>query len=366
MATQTNTAMPSLDEFRSRLKRHGLKATRQRLEVHEAMMALGHASADMVTEEIARRGIVKVTVASVYNILSQLADLKIYSRRLSSNNKMYFDINSFRHMHRRTGRARAGAPEAAQVPGIHRRGHRHPAHRPAHPQVQNRMKRLILVLCSVLVLAGGCKKQDSYTYSGIEAGTLGGGVFTSDNGTKMTVVGNEGKYDVTSTRRVLISYQTQPFTDPAHISIDLLGLLDAGILQPEHARSLPADPSGSPLEITDAWFSSEYLNILATFEGKDPEKHTFSAAYTADEKGLTLRIGHDGFQDETTGTKPLSIFLCVPMYEPVLSLDQAAQAAGQKPVRPVPVLLQWTSYTMDGGPLTLLEKKGSYLPPSAD
>ena len=91
--------MPSLDEFRTRLKRHGLKATRQRLEVHEAMMVLGHASADLVTEEIARRGVVKVTVASVYNILSQLADLKIYSRRLSSNNKMYFDINSFRHIH---------------------------------------------------------------------------------------------------------------------------------------------------------------------------------------------------------------------------------------------------------------------------
>ena len=133
MATQTNTAMPSLDEFRSRLKRHGLKATRQRLEVHEAMMALGHASADMVTEEIARRGIVKVTVASVYNILSQLADLKIYSRRLSSNNKMYFDINNFpvrqgeppvpRHLRRRTGGTCPGAPEAAQVQGIHRRGH---------------------------------------------------------------------------------------------------------------------------------------------------------------------------------------------------------------------------------------------------
>ena len=28
MATQTNTAMPSLDEFRSRLKRHGLKGWR--------------------------------------------------------------------------------------------------------------------------------------------------------------------------------------------------------------------------------------------------------------------------------------------------------------------------------------------------
>jgi Fe2+ or Zn2+ uptake regulation protein len=99
MAAQTVNTMPSIDEFRTRLKRHDLKATRQRLEVHEAMMALGHASADMVTEEIARRGVVKVTVASVYNILSQLADLKIYSRRLSSNNKMYFDINNFRHIH---------------------------------------------------------------------------------------------------------------------------------------------------------------------------------------------------------------------------------------------------------------------------
>ena len=98
MAAQTNM-MPTLDEFRTRLKRHGLKATRQRLEVHQAMMDLGHASADMVTEEIGRRGVAKVTVASVYNILSQLADLKIYSRRLSSNSKMYFDINSFRHIH---------------------------------------------------------------------------------------------------------------------------------------------------------------------------------------------------------------------------------------------------------------------------
>ncbi len=99
MATQTNNSMPTLDEFRTRLRRHGLKATRQRLEVHEAMRNLGHASTDMVTEEIARRGVVKVTVASVYNILSQLADLKIYSRRLSSNNKMYFDVNTFRHVH---------------------------------------------------------------------------------------------------------------------------------------------------------------------------------------------------------------------------------------------------------------------------
>ena len=98
MAAQTNFP-PSLDDFRTRLRRHGLKATRQRLAVHEAMMSLGHASADRVTEEIAEKGTVKVTVSSVYNILSQLADLRIYTRRLSANNKMYFDVINFRHIH---------------------------------------------------------------------------------------------------------------------------------------------------------------------------------------------------------------------------------------------------------------------------
>ena len=98
MATPINT-MPILDEFRAQLRRHNLKATRQRLEVHAAMMALGHASADMVTEEIRRHGTATVTLSSVYNILSQLADRRIYSRRLSANSKMYFDINTFRHIH---------------------------------------------------------------------------------------------------------------------------------------------------------------------------------------------------------------------------------------------------------------------------
>ncbi|MBR6933100.1 MAG: transcriptional repressor, partial [Bacteroidales bacterium] len=46
-----------------------------------------------------RKSGTNVTVASVYNILSQLADIRIYNRRLSSNSKMYFDVNSFRHIH---------------------------------------------------------------------------------------------------------------------------------------------------------------------------------------------------------------------------------------------------------------------------
>lgn len=98
MVTQTHKA-PTLEEFRSILKRHGLKATPQRIAVHEAMIELGHASADMVTEHISASGRTSVTVASVYNILSQLALLGVYQHRMSSNNKMYFDVNTFSHIH---------------------------------------------------------------------------------------------------------------------------------------------------------------------------------------------------------------------------------------------------------------------------
>ena len=88
----------TLEEFRTQLRRHKLKATRQRLAVHEVMMELGHASADLVQETLRQRG-AAVTVASGYNILSQLADQRIYGRRLSATNKMFFDINNTRHIH---------------------------------------------------------------------------------------------------------------------------------------------------------------------------------------------------------------------------------------------------------------------------
>ena len=88
----------NLEEFRTQLRRHKLKATRQRLAVHEVMMELGHASADQVQETLRQRG-APVTVASVYNILAQLADHRIYGRRLSATNKMFFDINKSLHIH---------------------------------------------------------------------------------------------------------------------------------------------------------------------------------------------------------------------------------------------------------------------------
>jgi Fe2+ or Zn2+ uptake regulation protein len=63
------------------------------------MIQLGHASADMVTDLIKEKGTAKVTLASVYNILTQMSMLKVYNYRLSANNKMYFDVNTFKHMH---------------------------------------------------------------------------------------------------------------------------------------------------------------------------------------------------------------------------------------------------------------------------
>lgn len=90
---------PTIEEYKAILKKHSLKATPQRLAVHEAMTELGHASADMVTESIKAKGTAKVTLASVYNILTHMAMLGVYHYRLSANNKMYFDVNTFKHIH---------------------------------------------------------------------------------------------------------------------------------------------------------------------------------------------------------------------------------------------------------------------------
>lgn len=98
MARQPKHPILTLDDFRTQLRRHDLKATRQRLAVHEAMMELEHASADMVSQKISQGG-TSVTPASVYNILSQLADRYIYGRRLSAANKMFFDVDASRHIH---------------------------------------------------------------------------------------------------------------------------------------------------------------------------------------------------------------------------------------------------------------------------
>ena len=98
MATKRIHSIPTPEEFRSQLRRHGLKATRQRVAVHEAMMVLVHASADMVCDFLKESGS-RVTATSVYNTLSHLADCRIYSRRLSTAGKMFFDVENAHHIH---------------------------------------------------------------------------------------------------------------------------------------------------------------------------------------------------------------------------------------------------------------------------
>lgn len=87
------------DAFKKALKDKGLKATRQRVAVHEAMMELVHASADQVCDLIESRSSARVTTSSVYNILAQMAFLGIYSHRFSIGGKMYFDVNPTCHIH---------------------------------------------------------------------------------------------------------------------------------------------------------------------------------------------------------------------------------------------------------------------------
>ena len=68
MAVKPQKGVRSVEEFKTQLHRHGLKATRPRIAVHTVMMDLVHASPDQVVERFREAG-VKVTVASVYNIL---------------------------------------------------------------------------------------------------------------------------------------------------------------------------------------------------------------------------------------------------------------------------------------------------------
>ena len=98
MSIAVKDASP-MDRYRSSLKKLSMKATPQRLAVHEAMLNLGHACADQVAEWINDRGNTHITIASVYNILSQMALAGIYKHRMSLNNKMYFDVNTFKHIH---------------------------------------------------------------------------------------------------------------------------------------------------------------------------------------------------------------------------------------------------------------------------
>ena len=62
------------------------------------MKRLGHASVDMVNEDL-KSVEPALTVATIYNVLELFAECGLVERRFSCNNKMYFDVNTQDHIH---------------------------------------------------------------------------------------------------------------------------------------------------------------------------------------------------------------------------------------------------------------------------
>ena len=87
-----------MEKIKEKIHESGLKATPQRIAIYSAMQKLGHASADMITGELA--GVFpSLTIATVYNVLESFVEVGLLVRRCSSNNKMYFDVNTYGHAH---------------------------------------------------------------------------------------------------------------------------------------------------------------------------------------------------------------------------------------------------------------------------
>src|SRR5574344_38658 len=80
------------------IQENGLKATPQRIAVYDTMKQLGHASADMVSDQL-KVTYPSLTKATVYNVLESFDKAGLLVRRYSSNNKMYFDVNTYDHVH---------------------------------------------------------------------------------------------------------------------------------------------------------------------------------------------------------------------------------------------------------------------------
>lgn len=89
---------PQVKETKEILKSHNLKSTPQRVVIYEVMKKLGHASADTIYQEI-KSQFHTMTVATVYNVLDSFVGAGLLHRRMSSNNKMYFDVNTYTHCH---------------------------------------------------------------------------------------------------------------------------------------------------------------------------------------------------------------------------------------------------------------------------
>ncbi len=90
--------MEETNQIKKKIQESGLKATPQRITIYRIMRELGHASVDMVANKI-KENYPSMTLATVYNVLESFETSGILSKRLSPENKMFFDITTYDHAH---------------------------------------------------------------------------------------------------------------------------------------------------------------------------------------------------------------------------------------------------------------------------
>ena len=87
------------DKFKAILKKKEMKETPQRLAVHSVMCKLVHAGAEDVWKELSGVPGLRITKSSVYNILEEMCSRGIYSKVLTPDSRMVFDVCAEPHMH---------------------------------------------------------------------------------------------------------------------------------------------------------------------------------------------------------------------------------------------------------------------------
>ena len=87
-------------DLRDKLRRVGLRPTRQRVSLGWLLFAKGnrHVSAEMLYEE-AMRARVPVSLATVYNTLHQFTEAGLLRQLAVDGSKAYFDTNASDHHH---------------------------------------------------------------------------------------------------------------------------------------------------------------------------------------------------------------------------------------------------------------------------
>ena len=89
-----------VSELKDRLRRVGLRPTRQRISLGWLLFAKGdrHITAEMLYEE-AMRAKVPVSLATVYNTLHQFTEVNLLRQLAVDGSKSFFDTNVTEHHH---------------------------------------------------------------------------------------------------------------------------------------------------------------------------------------------------------------------------------------------------------------------------